>query len=79
MKKTLIQLVMILALSSGITNTPKSIAQGQPAFVWGYQTEFQPCSSWLAIYQIKCVPSPGGFCQVSAQNPCPDPEYYAVQ
>ena len=74
MKKIAVILTLILTLNVGISFDLPTNAQG---FVWGYFLEFQPCSAYLAIYQTRCVPSGGGYCQVSAQNPCPGPPYLA--
>jgi hypothetical protein len=74
MKKFLLSFLITLSLTFGLVN-PTSSSAGD--FIWGYQLVFQPCSSWLAIYQTICKPSSGGYCQASTQNPCPDPPYLA--
>lgn len=71
MKKTILLSVFFLSLAYS-----SSVTSQQRDFVWGYFLEFQPCSDYLEIYQTICVPSNGGFCQVSAQNPCPGPPYF---
>jgi hypothetical protein len=72
MKKFMLPFLITLSLTLGLANSTSSSAGD---FVWGYQLVFEPCSSWLAIYQTICLPSSGGFCQASAQNPCPGPPY----
>ena len=76
MKKLMLPFLITLGLTIGLGN-PISSSAGD--FVWGYQLVFQPCSTWLAIYQTICQPSSGGLCQASAQNPCPGPPNYAEQ
>lgn len=74
MKKIAVMLTLMFTLNVGISFDSPSIAQ---QFVWGYQLEIIPCSSWWAIYRQKCMPASGGYCQGSAQTDCPGPPYLA--
>jgi|GEM_PF-2475481 hypothetical protein len=74
MKKLLLFSLLTLFLSFGLSIDSPVKSQD---FVWGYTMESQPCSQLFAIYTYICVSSTGGYCQISAQNPCPGPPYFS--
>jgi hypothetical protein len=72
MKKLLLSSALTLLFGIGLSIDSPVKSQD---FVWGLTMQSSPCSSYFAIYNHICVPSQGGFCQISAQDSCPGPIY----
>ena len=73
MKKLLLSSGLTLYFGIGLSIDSPVKSQ---EFVWGYTMETAPCSSLFAIYNYICIPSSGGFRQISAQDSCPGPVYF---